>query len=361
MILGLNNCPLETYSKHKNIKIVSANFDNNVTYGEEGNARKLAYLKVLPLLWRTIREFRPDVVHAHYASSYGLLGALTWFKPFVVSVWGSDIYTFPRRSLLHSWLIKFVLFRAGKVLSTSHAMASETRKYTQKSIVVTPFGIDLQVFKPTTVSSLFSPSDIVVGTVKTLEEKYGIEYLIRAFHQVRSRNPDLPLKLLIVGGGTLEEYLKKLVAELNLGDCTVFTGRVPFEAVQEYHNMLSVYVALSVCDSESFGVAILESGACAKPVIVWNVGGLPEVVEDGVTGIVVPVRDIDATVAAIESLVLDEELRQGMGRAGRARVQCQYDWNSSVGQMITIYEDLFKIRDLQNDTARRRASNQRED
>ena len=342
MVFGLHKYASETYATFKNIKVVSIDSDTSITDSDEGNKRKLVYLKALPLLKQVIKAFGPDIVHAHYATSYGLLGALCGFRPYLLSVWGSDVFSFPNLSFLHRWLVRFNLSRADKVLSTSHVMALETNQYTAKPIEVTPFGIDLSVFKPETVVSPFAPEDIVVGTIKTLEEKYGIEYLIRAFHHVRCRHPELPLKLLIVGGGSLEQNLKTLTRELKLDDCTKFTGRVPFDDIQKYHNMLSVSVFVSVCSSESFGVAILESCGCEKPVIVSNIGGLPEVVEDNITGIVVPPRDVAATANAIERLVLDVELRSLMGRAGRARVQRLYDWNANVTQMINIYETILR-------------------
>lgn len=189
-------------------------------------------------------------------------------------------------------------------------MAKETKLYTNKDIEVTPFGIDMEQFKSMEVESLFDKDDIVIGTVKTLEDKYGIEYLIKAFKIVSDKYPDLPLKLLIVGGGSLEGSLKSLVKELNLEDKTIFTGKVPFKDVPKYHNMLSVSASVSIVNSESFGVAIIEASSCAKPVVVSNVGGLPEVVEDGVSGFVVPSRDPQKTAEAIEKLVLDKNLRK---------------------------------------------------
>ena len=339
VIFGLNSCESATYANFPNIKVISIDLGTNITFSGEGNKRKLIYLKALPLLRRTIKEFSPDIVHAHYATSYGLLGALSGFRPYILSVWGSDVFTFPNLSFLHRWLVRFNLSRADKVLSTSRVMALETSKYTPKAIEVTPFGIDLSVFKPETVVSFFAPEDIVVGTVKTLEEKYGVEYLIRAFPHVRCRHPELPLKLLIVGGGSLEQDLRSLIEELNLDDCTRLTGRVPFDDIPKYHNMLSVNV--SVSNSESFGVAILESSACEKPVVVSNIGGLPEVIEDNVTGIMVSARDVATTANAIERLVLDAELRSTMGRAGRERVRRLYDWDANVSQMIDIYKGLL--------------------
>ena len=81
-------------------------------------------------------------------------------------------------------------------------MAAEIALYTNKKIEVTPFGVDLNVFKPQKVKSVFNEGDIVVGTVKALEVKYGIDYLIEAFDILCKKHPNLPLKLLIVGRGS---------------------------------------------------------------------------------------------------------------------------------------------------------------
>lgn len=301
---------------------------------------KLSYLSALPALKKAITEFKPDILHAHYASSYGLLGALSGFHPYIISVWGSDVFDFPNVSLLHKMVIKYNLSVADKVLSTSNIMAMETSKYTNKEIIVTPFGIDLDKFKPLKVNTIFNKEDIVIGTVKTLEENYGIEYLIRAFAIVRNKYKGLPLKLLIVGSGSLKNSLNQLVNKLNLDDVTVFTGKVSHELVPIYDNLLSISV--SVSNSESFGVAVIEASACEKPVIVSDVGGLPEVVANGITGIVVPPRNAEKTAEAIEKLIFDKSLRDRMGKAGRERVSILYDWNKNVEQMIDIYKMIKK-------------------
>lgn len=338
VIFGLGNIAVNDYDGFENIKIKTL----NVSIDTETSFSKFKYLKVLPMIKTIIKDFNPDIVHAHYATSYGLLGALSGFSPFILSAWGADVFDFPKISFLHKIILKFNLKKADKILSTSHIMTRETNLYTDKEIEVTPFGIDIEQFKPIEAESFINKECFVIGTVKTLEEKYGIEYLIRAFKIVSDQYSDLPLKLLIVGGGSLENNLKNLTKKLNIENKTIFTGKVPFNDVPKYHNMLSVSVSVSVSNSESFGVAIIEASACEKAVVVSNVGGLPEVVEDGVTGIVVPPRDIEATAKAIEQLVLDKELRLKMGKAGRERVKKLYNWNDNVQQMINIYKELIE-------------------
>ncbi len=309
-----------------------------------GGLSKLNYLKVLPELKKVISDFKPDIIHAHFATSYGLLGALSGFHPFILSVWGSDVFDFPKKSFLHRSILEFNLKKADKILSTSHVMAVETKNYTDKDVEVTPFGIDTVQFSPEkadrSVSTPFSENDIVIGTIKLLEEKYGINYLIEAFSVVLRKHPELPLKLLIVGGGSERKNLENSAKELKIDEKVYFAGMADYSKVPYFHKVIDIYAALSILDSESFGVAIVEAQGCGKPVVVSNVGGLPEVVEDGKTGFVVEKKNAGAAAEKLEKLVLDAGLRGIMGKAGRERVLKLYDWNGNVTQMMEIYNKI---------------------
>jgi len=336
-IFGLNKLEVNSYKNFKNIRVVTVDEDTKNT---EASLNKLNYLKALPLLKKVIKNFNPNILHAHYATSYGLLGALSNFKPFIISVWGSDVFSFPNKTFLHKKLLEYNLKKANEILSTSKIMAKEIKKYTNKDIKIVPFGIDLNIFKQKKINTLFSQKDIVIGTIKALEKEYGIELLLRAFKILSDKYQDLPLKLLIVGSGSLEKELKNLAKELNIYNKTIFSGKVSYKEVPKYHNMITIPVFMS--SSESFGVAIIEASACNKAVVVSDVGGLPEVVKDNITGIIVKKRELKDTVKAIEKLILDKTLREKMGKAGRERVTKYYNWNDNIKQMINIYEELYK-------------------
>ncbi len=156
----------------------------------KGEASKIEYVKALPALKQAIKAFQPDVVHAHYATSYGMLGASSGFHPLIISVWGSDIYEFPIKSFLHKSFLKRNLRKADYIWSTGEAMAKEASKYTSKNIDITPFGIDLNAFKPMNVKSLFNDEDIVIGTIKSLESNYRIDLLIGAFEILNKNIPN---------------------------------------------------------------------------------------------------------------------------------------------------------------------------
>lgn len=348
LVLLKHNIKVYLFTLNKiSANILSASQNNQVEVyseyllSEQSFLSKISYLKVVPRLKKEIKRFKPNIVHAHYASSYGLLGALSSFHPFVLSVWGSDVYDFPKKSILHKMILKWNLRKADLILSTSNVMARETNKYTDKKIEVTPFGVDLNVFKPYQVHRVIgiNNEDIVIGTIKTLESKYGIEYLIRAFKVLKERDY-ANIKLLIVGKGTLKDYLNELVKSLNIEDYVVFQGWIPFDEVVKFHNMLDIAVYPSILDSESFGVSVVESGACEVPVVVANKGGLVEVVEENVTGFVAQAKNHIDLADKIELLLRDEKLRIKMGKSARERVKKMYSWKDNASLMINKYESL---------------------
>lgn len=334
-LYGLERLKVNDYLTLKNFNVKTL----DIKVKKSGTISKIKYLQAIFDIKKIIKEFRPDIVHAHYASSYGLLGVLSGFHPFVISVWGSDIYIFPKKTFIHKIILKYNLKKADKILSTSFAMAKETSKYTNKNIDVIPFGVDLDVFKSKKVlDSYYAPfnsEDIIIGTVKSLEKIYGVEYLIKAFKIVLDKHKNLPLKLLIVGGGSLKKSLISLTKELKIDDKVKFVGKIPYYDVCIYHNIIDISVFLSL--SESFGVAVVEASACEKPVVVSNVGGLPEVVDNGLTGFVVPVKSEKKAAEAIEKLILNRDLRVKMGKNGRKKVKELYNWNNNFRDMNNVY------------------------
>ena len=118
------------------------------------------------------------------------------------------------------------------------------------------------------------------------------------------------------------------------------TGFVPYNEIPKYHNMLDIYVSVSTEDSESFGVAILEASACEKPVIVSNVGGLPEVVKNEKTGFIIEKENPSELANILEILINNEKMRREFGKNGREMVLREYDWEKSLNKMISVYDSI---------------------
>ncbi len=303
------------------------------------------YFLNAPFLTRLLKRLQPDFLHVHYATGYGTLGRLSRFEPLILSVWGSDVFDFPRQSRWHKAFVVKNLRAATQICSTSHIMATTTQQLCgdDKAIAITPFGIDISLFYPR--PELRNHRVFKIGTVKTLEPKYGVDTLIQAFYQLRNqlqkKDPLLAqqLRLCIAGDGRQCAELQALVTELGLATVTEFAGHLPHAQVPTYLNQLDIYVAAS--RMESFGVAILEASACGLPVVVSRVGGLPEVVEEGLTGLLVEKDNVEQFAAALLKLVQNQSWRDSIGEAGRLFVIDNYDWRESVLILETVYGNQY--------------------
>lgn len=282
-----------------------------------------------------ISSEHPDVLHAHYATSFGLVAALSGFHPFVLSVWGSDVYEFPYLSRINAVALKFILRKADRILSTSEVMAVQTSRFTSKDIGVIPFGVDTELFRPCYTGN---DSTFLIGNVKTLSPKYGIDVLIEAFKKVKDRNPGRNIELMIVGDGPCRHEYEELAERLGVRKDITFAGFVPNSGLPSYYNSFSVDVSLS--RSESFGVVAVEAMSCGCPVVVSDADGFKEVVKDSITGYIVPRDNPQAAADAIQKFLDNPQLREKIGNEGRKRVTELYDWNKCVSRMVKVYRNV---------------------
>lgn len=298
--------------------------------------KKLAYLTKGGQVRQLLHRIQPDIVNAHYATSYGMLAALSGWKHYIVSVWGSDVYDFPRKSPLHNAMLRYALHQATVLFSTSRAMASEASKYTSKAFEITPFGVDMDLFSPEKRTR--TDGNFVVGTVKTLSAKYGIDYLLQAAGLVRKERPDIPLRLRIAGKGEEETKLKALAKECGVADITAWLGFISQEeAAWEWANF-DLAVTDSSLASESFGVAAVEAQSCGVPIVISDVPGLMEATKPGETSVVVPRKNARALANAIISLYEHPMRRAELGAAGRRYVRANYELVECFHRIEVLYE-----------------------
>ena len=324
----------------KGAKVFSFDFDVKGNKNKSA-IKKIKYLKVIKEIKKIVYEIKPDILHAHYASSYGLLGSLINYKPYIISAWGTDIYEFPKNGLKHEKIIKYNFKKADYLFSTSKAMAEEMKKYTNKEISITPFGIDIEKYRmnESIIKEKNTRNYRVIGTIKTLEKRYGIDYLIKAFAIVKSRYEREEVYLKIAGDGSQLENLKNLVKELNLDEYVEFLGRINQEDVADTFNSFDIAVFPSL--KESFGVSSLEAQACGVPVIITNVGGHPETVLNGESGLVVEAKNENILADAIISLLEKKEDLKQLGLNGADFVKKEYELNKIFNEIEKIYNEII--------------------
>ncbi|CZF80172.1 GDP-mannose-dependent alpha-(1-6)-phosphatidylinositol monomannoside mannosyltransferase [Grimontia celer] len=295
---------------------------------------------------KLIQEISPDIINAHYASGYGTTARLINIHPYILSVWGSDVYSFPYKSLIHKNIVRKNLDSADHIASTSKCMAEKVIELSTnlrlEDIKVTPFGVDVDLFTSKR-EKLKNVSKVVIGTVKTMKPIYGIDTLIYAYAELKkmlsndAETSNQDVELVLVGGGEQTNQLVALCNELGVDDSVKFVGQVPHEAVPNQLNNFDIFVALS--KSESFGVAVLEAGAMELPVVVSDADGLAEVTIDNVTGFVVPKQDHSSAALALKKLVVNHELRLKMGKNGCDNVHRHYSWEVCISTMTKLYRN----------------------
>jgi len=287
---------------------------------------------------RIVNEFDPDIVHAFWATSYGLLGARLHSKAFMVSVWGMDITDSPKNFIMKQ-VVKYALRKAQKIFCTSKFLLERTKSFVvdQTKLIHIPFGIDTELFKPIKQER---NGKIVIGSTKSFEAKYGLMNLIKAFEQLSKRYANI--ELLLVGAGSLKNSAELYVQKKSLDDKVVFHAAVEVEAVPQYLNMMDIFVMPSISDSETFGVAALEASSCGLPVVASRIGGIPEVIQNNTTGFLIEHSNVIVLIETLADLIEDEAKRLEMGVRGRAFVQSDYAWSENVNSLISEYKSFLR-------------------
>lgn len=308
----------------------------STAYAKKPAWQKWQYLRAIKLVKQAIQKIQPEVVHAHYASSYGLIGARSKGTiPLIISVWGDEVLFDARRSVLFRSLLKQNFQAADKVLATSEMLADATRELTDTEVEVVPFGVDMDKFKV----ALKSSSPYVIGLVKTLEEGYAVDILIRAYARVRELLPNESMELRVYGDGSMKEELEELIRKLGVSDSAQIMGLIDHDSVPQALSEMTIFCCLPRHE-ESFGVAIVEAMACGLPVIVSDRGALPEVTDYGQAGVVVESENVEAAAMAMRDLLMDAERRLALGVKAREKVKRAYDWTKCVEQTMTCLQAL---------------------
>jgi glycosyltransferase involved in cell wall biosynthesis len=179
---------------------------------------------------------------------------------------------------------------------------------------------------------------IVIGCVANYKPFKGLELLIRAVARLAAR-PDLPdLRLVLVGEGSLRPELEQLRAELGMERVVVLHGSEP-----EPRAVYGVFdIAAHASEAEGLPNVVLEAAAAGLPIVATDAGGTREIVSDGVTGLLVPVGDEEALVAALARLSLDPGERQRLGEAARADVLARFGVERMVDEFANLYRELVR-------------------
>jgi glycosyltransferase involved in cell wall biosynthesis len=293
-------------------------------------------------LLRLVRRTRPAILHTHlvHADFHGLVaGALARVPVRVSTKHGFNAFRERRAFALAD---RAVARCAHLQIAISAGLArylAETEGFDESAFEIVHYGIAPE---PEPAPYPGGSRLLFVGRLVPVK---GIETLLRAFDNARRERPDLTLD--IVGDGPLRQELEALAADLGLGSSVRFLGRVE----NARHEMERAAAVVVPSLGEGFGMVALEASERGRPVIATSVGGLPEIVEDGRTGVLVPRGDVAALAAALVALVDDPARAEAYGRAARERALAEFSLARCADRTDVLYRDLVARRASNRSTA----------
>lgn len=304
---------------------------------------------ISPAMFTTARRLgrQADIVHLHFPYPIGEMAhLLSRSRAHTVITYHSDIVRQKVLRVLYRPLLWRILHRADRILATSPRYIDTSpfiSRFREKCRVV-PLGVDVDQFAQADaqrVSSLRATllkndvQHILLG-VGRLRYYKGFDTLIRAL-------PALPsAQVVIVGSGPMQAEWRALAESLGLSERVTFVGETSDTDLPFYYHAADLFVLPANARAEALGTVLIEAMAAGAPCVTTEVGsGTSWVVQDGVSGRVVPPRDVDALALAIGELLNDANRRRQMGRAAAQRARSEFDQRVMIDRIFAVYEELI--------------------
>lgn len=327
-------------------------------HGLKDNFRLLTYLISLFFnLMGICRKYNIDVIHAHHTIPAGFIGVIIgkiMRIPVITTAHLMDITTHGtdegplenikdfESNFFYRKLIIFTLNSSEKIITVSSDLAKiiNQMEIDSNKVTVLRNAVDISRFKPIKNVSMrkeynIKENEILILFIGHLEPFKGIFELLNAFKKIIKKN----VKLIIIGEGHSENEVKEIVSKYNLTDKIIFTGKVSPNVIQNYYQMADIFTLPSY--TEGLPLVVIEAMACGLPVIVSNVGGIPEIAKDNINGFVIPPRDDEKLTQKLNILVNNEKLREEFGKMSFKKIDEEFNIDKKVIKLIDLYKSLL--------------------
>jgi sugar transferase (PEP-CTERM/EpsH1 system associated) len=301
-------------------------------------------------LFKLLRTMRPDVLHTYNLGTieYHATALLARVPVRVHAEHGRDASDPHGINRKHNLLRRLLVPAIDRYVPVSRDLARWLRGTVgipQSKIELIDNGVDTERFRPATEASneaWNAPDAFVIGSVGRLQDVKDQATLIDAFALLRNMLPEQRerLRLVLVGDGPLRARLAQQIADGGLQDCAWLPGAR--SDVAPVMRSFSLFALSSI--AEGTPVTILEAMASGLPVVSTAVGGIPDLVQDGVSGALVPPGDAQRLAEALATYVLDAERTRLHGAAGRARIEQQYSVSAMLAHYVALYDGLRKTK-----------------
>jgi glycosyltransferase involved in cell wall biosynthesis len=284
-----------------------------------------------------------DIVHVQWPIPNGL-GALflkKFFKiPYINTIHGEEVYLSKRYHTL--FILKSMVNNSSKTITNSSATLKSCLDggLDQNKLKIIPFGVDSSYFKPLNVDKNEEIFEIL--SVGYLIERKGFKYLISAVKEVLKVHNNVRLK--IVGSGPEEQPIKNQINEFDLEKHVEIISNISDEELLKMYNSSDLFVLPSIVDSqgntEGLGVVLLEAMACKLPVIGSNIGGIPDIVHDGETGLLFPQKNVSELSKSINKIIENPDISERIAESGYQMVKDNFSWERIAKDYIDVYNSL---------------------
>lgn len=314
---------------------------------EIGNAPHILSPSWHQRAYEIAREFQPDIIHGAVYEGVGLANILGWRLPKakVISEETSDP---TNRSWRGNVLLQLLCLRSSAVIGVSPSVADYLRniahiparkvKLINNAVLPAP-NLTLSQLQEYRQSLGLKDTDFVIGSVGRVFDEYKrFSDLIRALKILHDQG-FVQAKLLIIGGGPDEQVLANLAAEFGLTKSVIFAG---YQAeARHYYPLMDIFALASI--REAFGLVLVEAMLAQVPVIATSVGGMPYVLDQGKSGILVPPNSPQDFAKAIFSLYRNPLQCQKIAEAGRMRAELEFSAERYCNEIDALYESLAKL------------------
>ena len=297
------------------------------------------------------RKNKIDLIHSHWIIPHGLIGVIISFftgVPNIISIHGTDITLFSK-SRLFLILLKYIDHHCSRISvnsSFTYKLLSSCDSHISDKVFINPMGVDIGKFNHLMRSIPEDFSGFRILFVGRLIPWKGVDTLIDAFYIIQQKYPDS--RLTIIGEGPEYETLTGKTKILNISHLISFMGMVSDADLMKQYLLADIFVLPSkrINDqTEGLGVVLLEAMASGIPVIGSNTGGIPDIIEDGVNGFLVPPGDAAALADRIITLQKNQELYKKFSLNGRRTVEEKYSWDSICKRFISVYHEVISSND----------------
>jgi teichuronic acid biosynthesis glycosyltransferase TuaC len=318
----------------------------------------LFYLCCRRLVAKVIRQTKIDAIHAHTVLPDGAAAVLLGREfglPVICTAHGSDVNVYPYKNRFVRWASQWALRHVDCMIAVSENLKKAAIALAgPREIAVVHNGADSGSFK--TMGKCEARSRLkldytgkLVCFVGYLRSEKGLEYLLEAFAGLRQ--PDT--QLCLVGDGPLKHSLTALAQRLGIVANCRFVGKRPHDEIPLWISAADCIVLPSL--SEGFPTILAEAMLCGVPIIATPVGGIPEVIRDGETGLLVPCRTPTALSQALHSLLSNQQLASDIAARAQELAKASLTWAGNATRMFNLYREAIYALELRNSTHQHRA------